>query len=62
MSMFSELVQALVTHRNIDRLKFLKQQLEAEMNAIGQENRLLEKYKIVSEAIVTINNQELPES
>jgi len=49
--MFSELVEALVVHKNIDRLKFLKQQLEADMTAIGSETRLQEKYLLVCEAI-----------
>jgi hypothetical protein len=51
MALFRELVQELAEAGNIERLEFLKQQVETDIARIGQESRLLEKYNIICEAL-----------
>ena len=58
MSMFIELVRELSEHGNISRLEFLKHQLETERDAIGEETRIMEKLRIVNEAIDKLNTED----
>lgn len=55
MIMFRELVGELTITQNIETLKNYKQQFEEEIMRIGKENKLMEKYLIVCEAIKKID-------
>lgn len=55
MIMFRELVGELTITKNIETLKNYKQQFEEEIMRIGKENKLMEKYLIVCDAIGKIS-------
>jgi hypothetical protein len=54
MAIFRELVEELGEAKDINYLEYLKRQVEADINLIGREERLMEKYKIVSEMLVKV--------
>jgi hypothetical protein len=56
MNLFLELVRELVAAGDNVRLEFLKRQFEADRERIGSEARLMEKYEIVCDALLLLQN------
>jgi hypothetical protein len=58
MELFLELVHELVSAKDTERLEFIKRQFEADRIRIGDESRLMEKYRIVCDALISLRNKD----
>ena len=51
MAMYSDLIQGLTEYCELDQLIYQRNQLESEIQLIGREKRLMQKYTMVLSAI-----------
>jgi hypothetical protein len=55
--MFYALIRELIETYNIERLLYFKKQMESDINRIGQENSIMEKYQLVCKAIEQLSGK-----